>query len=65
MAENEVLLGVARDLKEIEPKIEAARDLINAMREAGESVTELMADLRDLEVRKTKWERMLAARGLM
>lgn len=65
MPENEVLRGVAEDLKEIEPKIEAARDLVNAMREAGEDVTELQADIRDLEIRKRKWERMLSARGLM
>lgn len=62
---NDVLKGVAEDIKTIEPKINEARELVNAMREAGEPVTQLLSELRDLEIRKTKWERMLSARGLI
>ncbi len=54
---------IAKDLGSIRAKFNEASDLINAMREAGEPTAELEGELRKLEVRKDKWERMLEARG--
>ena len=62
---NEILKGIAADIKDVQVAIDEAEDLIAAMKEAGESVTELESDLRDLKIRKVKWEKMLAARGYM
>lgn len=61
---NEILVTIAKDIKEIDTIIATAKDLISAAKEAGEDVHEQEAELRLLEVRKTKWERMLSARGL-
>ena len=60
---SEILRGIAADIKDVQVAIDEAEDLIAAMKEAGETVTEMEAELRDLKIRKTKWERMLTARG--
>lgn len=54
---------ISRDLKSIKSQYKVASDLISAMKEAGEDTAELESDLRKLEVRQDKWERMLDARG--
>ena len=63
MPENEVLKSVAADIATINTAIRNAEELIAALREAGESVTDQEASLRTLKIRKEKWERMLQARG--
>lgn len=62
--DNEILQNIAEDIKGVNDKIEEARDLISAMKEAGEETGELETELRKLVIRKTKWENMLHARGL-
>jgi len=62
---SEVLKNIAEDFAKIEPAIAEANELISAMREAGEETAEMEAELRTLITRKTKWERMLKARGLL
>lgn len=61
---DEVLENIAKDIKDINTSITRAKTLITAMKEAGEDVHELEADIRTLEIRKVKWERMLTARGI-
>lgn len=61
---NEILQTIAKDIHEIDSIIIEAKELISAAKEAGEDVHQMQADLNLLEVRKTKWERMLSARGL-
>ena len=62
---SEVLKNIAADFAKIDPAITEADELIQAMREAGEETAEMEAELRTLKTRKTKWERMLKARGLL
>lgn len=62
---SEVLKTIAGDFKKVDPAIEEAEELITAMREAGEDVVSMEAELRVLKTRKTKWTRMLKARGLL
>ncbi len=61
---NEILKGIAEDMKEVETAITEARDLVSAMKEAGEDVSVMESDMRDLEIRKVKWDRMLKSRGV-
>lgn len=61
---SEILETIAKDIHEIDAIIVEAKELILAAKEAGEDVHQMQADLNLLEVRKTKWERMLSARGL-
>ena len=61
---DEILQEIAGDVKEIQVAIDRAKILISAMKEAGEDTHEMEADIRLLEVRKTKWERMLKSRGI-
>jgi len=61
---DEILQEIAGDVKNIQVAIDRAKILISAMKEAGEDTHEMEADIRLLEVRKTKWERMLKARGI-
>ena len=63
MPDNEVLKSVAADIANINIMIRNAEELIAALREAGETVTDQEAALRTLKIRKEKWERMLQARG--
>jgi len=62
---SEVLKNVAADFKRVDPAILEAEELIAAMKEAGEDTVTMEAELRKLKIRKTKWERMLKARGLL
>lgn len=62
--DSEILKNIAGDIEEVESKIEEARDLISALKEAGEETQKLESDLRTLIVRKNKWQNMLHARGL-
>jgi len=62
---SEVLKNIAEDFKKIDPAVNEAQELIDAMREAGEETAEMEAELRTLKTRKVKWERMLKARGLL
>ncbi len=61
---DEILNEIAVDVQEIQKAIDRAKLLISAMKEAGEDTHEMEADIRLLEIRKTKWERMLKARGI-
>lgn len=61
---NEVLQNISKDIQEVNTIIEEAKELIGAAKEAGEDTTEMEAEMRSLEIRKVKWERMLSARGL-
>ncbi len=61
---NEILSGIAADMKEVDVAVHEAEDLLEAMKEAGESVTELETELRTLRIRKNKWESMLKSRGI-
>lgn len=54
---------IARDLSSIKSQYDIAEDLISAMKEAGEDVTESESSLRALAIRQEKWTRMLEARG--
>ncbi len=61
---NEILKGIAEDMKEVDVAITEARGLVSAMKEAGEDVSVMESDMRDLEIRKVKWDRMLKSRGV-
>ena len=61
---DEILQEIASDVKDIQTAIDRAKVLISAMKEAGEDTHEMESDIRLLEIRKTKWERMLKARGI-
>lgn len=61
---NEVLKGIAQDIKAVDVAIEEAEDLISAMKEAGEPIAELEMKLREGKIRKVKWLRMLENRGI-
>lgn len=63
MAKEPVLESVAEDLKTITTELDRAKSLISVLKEAGEDVAKMEADVRNLEVRKKKWERVLTARG--
>jgi len=60
---NDILSSIAADIARITQQITQAKDLISAMREAGEPTSDMETQLFQLEVRKTKWENMLRARG--
>jgi len=62
---SQVLKDIAEDFKRVDPAIKEAEELISAMKEAGEETVTMEAELRTLKLRKTKWERMLRARGLL
>jgi hypothetical protein len=60
-----VLEQAGKDMADINNKVREARELIAAMKEAGEDTTGHESDLKGIEIRKTKWERMLANRGVV
>ena len=62
--ENEILQKVSQDMIRVDLELTKAKDLIKALKEAGENVTELEKQIKDLERRRTKWQNMLSARGL-
>ncbi len=61
---NPVLESVAEDLKTITANLEQAEDLVSVMKEAGEPTQKLEQDIRQLKIRKEKWERVLNSRGI-
>lgn len=61
---SEILQNIAKDIQEVDSIIEEAKELISAAKEAGEDTHVMEADMRLLEIRKMKWQRMLSARGL-
>jgi len=61
---NQILEGIASDIKGVDTALAEAKDLVAAMKEAGEAVGTWEAEIRDLEIRKVKWERMLTSRGI-
>ena len=64
MAKNVVLEGIAKDIVDIDVFIKDARELLRAAKEAGEDVSSLEISLREQEVRKERWKRMLDNRGI-
>ena len=62
---NEILEGIAQDIQGVEGALTEAKDLVSAMKEAGEDVATFETDIRTLEMRKVKWERMLKGRGIV
>jgi len=64
---NEILEGIAQDIKGVEAALAEAEDLVSAMKEAGETepVAKWEAEIRALKIRKVKWERMLQGRGIV
>ncbi len=60
---DEILRGIAQELSQADEALETAEVLIAAMKEAGEDATELETNLRSVKMRKSKWEKMLKARG--
>ena len=62
MSDN-IMQDIATQLQEIDNAIYEAKDLISALKEVGEDVTDKEAELRNLEKRKVKWAEMLKKRG--
>ena len=62
---NEILEEIAQDIQGVEGALAEAKDLVSAMKEAGEDVASFETDIRTLEMRKVKWERMLKGRGIV
>ncbi len=58
-----VLESLAEDVKNITTELDRAKSLISVLKEAGEDVSKPESEIRLLEVRKKKWERVLNARG--
>ena len=61
---NPILETIAKDIQEVDSLIIDAEELISAAKEAGEDTKEQEASMMLLKVRKMKWQRMLANRGL-
>lgn len=59
-----VLESVAEDIKNITRELTRAKTLVEVLKEAGEDTAKLESDIRNLEIRKKKWERVLNARGI-
>lgn len=59
-----ILQGVAADIAEADAALDTATELIDAMKEAGEDVSEMESTVRALRTRKNKWVSMLKARGI-
>ena len=59
-----VLQSVAEDIKNISRELGRAKTLVQVLKDAGEDVAKMEADIRNLEIRKKKWERVLSARGI-
>ena len=61
---NQILETIAKDIQDVDGLVAEAKELISAAKEAGEDTKEQEAAMMLLEIRKTKWQRMLSARGL-
>lgn len=62
--QSEILKSVKEDLAKLDPQIIEAEELVDFMREVGEDVSEMNSQIRTLKIRKEKWERVLANRGI-
>lgn len=60
---NDVLAKVASDLKTVNGEIESASSLIQVLKEAGEDTVKAESDLRQLIIKRDKWQRTLEDRG--
>jgi predicted nuclease with TOPRIM domain len=60
----EVFRRIAEDLKGIDKRFEEAEDLIKALEEAGEDVTQLREEFRTLKAQAERWKAVLKARGI-
>lgn len=60
---DDVLQSIADDLSSINKQLKVARDYLAVMKEAGEDTTAQESAIRQLEIRKSKWERTLENRG--
>lgn len=60
---DDVLAKVASDLKTVNGEIESASSLIQVLKEAGEDTVKAESDLRQLTIKRDKWQRTLEARG--
>jgi len=63
--ENDIYKTIAEDISQINKNIKDSRDRIGFLKDAGESTVELESELRNLEIRKNKWERALKNRGII
>lgn len=61
--EGDVLARVANDLKTVNTEISNASSLIEILKEAGEDTIKAEADLRQLMIKRDKWQRTLENRG--
>lgn len=61
---DEILTGIAADLEEATTAIATAEELVSALKEAGEDVSEQEGRIRALKMRKTKWDKMMQSRGI-
>lgn len=61
---NQTFDRIARDVAAAKAALVVAKELLAAMREAGEDVTELTTEIHQLEVRLNRWEGMLQSRGI-
>ena len=55
----QVLQGVASDLRTIDEKIGTANQFLSIMKEAGENTAAMEAELRTLQIRKDKWQKVI------
>jgi hypothetical protein len=60
---DDVLAKVASDLKTVNAEISNASSLIQVLKEAGEDTVKPEADLRQLIIKRDKWQRTLEDRG--
>ena len=61
---NEVLKSVGEDFVKINEQTVEAKEIMEALKEAGEDTVKMETEIRQLEIRKAKWERMLKNRGI-
>jgi len=60
---DDVLAKVASDLKTVNGEISNASSLIQVLKEAGEDTVKAESDLRQLIIKRDKWQRTLEDRG--
>lgn len=60
---DDVLAKVASDLKTVNGEISNASKLIQVLKDAGEDSVKPEADLRQLIIKRDKWQRTLEDRG--
>jgi len=60
---DDVLAKVASDLKTVNGEISNANSLIQVLKEAGEDTVKPEADLRQLMMKRDKWQKTLESRG--